>query len=78
MANMTELYEFSRDLYMRQLQISSPVKEVGWGTSKRSCSSFPVGKSEDTITVLDPKTLKIETTFELEGKENANMYGSYL
>ena len=53
--------------------------ERGWlGCFEEKLFFFPVGKSEDTITVLDPKTLKIETTFELEGKENANMYGSYL
>jgi hypothetical protein len=42
--------------------------ERGWlGYFEEKLFFFPVGKSEDTITVLDPKTLKVETTFELEG-----------
>ena len=43
--------------------------ERGWlGYFEEKLFFFPMGKSEDTITVLDPKTLKAETTFELEGK----------
>ena len=43
--------------------------ESGWlGYFEEKLFFFPVGKSEETITVLDPKTLKVETTFELEGK----------
>ena len=43
--------------------------ERGWlGYFEEKLFFFPIGKSGDTITVLDPKTLKIETTFELEGR----------
>ena len=42
--------------------------DSGWlGYFEGKLFFFPMGKSEDTITVLDPKTLKVETTFELEG-----------
>ena len=42
--------------------------ERGWlGYSGGRLFFFPLGKGGDTITVLDPNTLAVETTFELEG-----------
>ena len=42
--------------------------ERGWlGYSGGKLFFFPQGKGGDTITVLDPNTLTVETTFELEG-----------
>ena len=42
--------------------------ERGWlGYTGGKLYFFPKGGSADTITVLNPQTLKVETTFELEG-----------
>ena len=49
--------------------------ERGWlGYSEGKLFFFPLGLTGDTITVLDPKTLAVETTFELEGIPTPYMY----
>ena len=42
--------------------------EKGWlGHSGGKLYFFPLSQGSDTITVLDPKTLGVETSYELEG-----------
>ena len=62
------MYEMAPDFY---------AGEQGWlGFSKGKLLLFffPLGKSEDTITVINPETLKVETSFELEGTGSMYKY----